>query len=221
MTDSGDIFALAAQPQAQIAHLDGQIPVMLVDNIFANPLGVRELALALPFEPAGAHYPGRKAELPEGHESLGRFLGQVREAVTRHYLPRIGSLPDGRRPASISRMETDFAITDVHPSELTKEQTRPHIDHVPFFGLVYLNPTDRGGTLFFRAKTQVAPSTGRMGYQVESDDYVELCGKIEGRFNRLAIYPGFILHTGEVKDWIETQARFDEPRLTQRIMFFL
>ena len=165
--------------------------------------------------------PGRKAQLPEGHESLGNFLRKVCGAVERDYLPRIGSLPDGRRPTSVRRVDTDFAITDVHPSELTKEQTRPHIDHVPFFELVYLNPQDRGGTLFFRAKSEVAPSAGRTGYQVESDDFVQLCGKIEGRFNRLAIYPGFILHTGEVKGWIETQARFDEPRLTQRIMFFL
>lgn len=212
---------MAAHPRAQIAYLDGQIPVMLVDNVFADPLGVRELALSLPYEPAGAHYPGRKAQLPEGHESLEHFIGEVRGAVERHYLPRIGALPDGRRPTAISRIETDFAITDVHPSELTKEQTRPHIDHVPFFGLVYLNPQDRGGTLFFRARSQVAPSAARTGYQLESDEYVQLCGRIEGRFNRLAIYPGFILHTGEVKDWIETQARFDEPRLTQRMMFFL
>ena len=221
MTDSGDIFAMAAQPRAQIAYLDGQIPVMLVDNVFADPLGVRTLALGLPYQPAGAHYPGRKAQLPEGHEGLERFLGEVRGAVERHYFPRIGALPDGRRPTAIRRVETDFAITDVHPSELTKEQTRPHIDHVPFFGLVYLNPQDRGGTLFFRAKSQVAPSSPRTGYQLESDEHVQLCGKIEGRFNRLAIYPGFILHTGEVKGWIETQERFDEPRLTQRIMFFL
>jgi hypothetical protein len=221
VTDSGDIFATGPQPQARIAQLDGQIPVMLVDDIFADPLGVREMALGLPYEPAGAHYPGRKAQLPEEHESLARFLGKVRGAVEQDYLPRIGLLPDGRRPTTVGKIETDFAITDVHPSQLTKEQTRPHIDHVPFFGLIYLNPQDRGGTLFFRAKSQVAPSEPRAGYQVESDDFVQLCGKIEGRFNRLAVYPGFILHTGEVKGWIETQARFDEPRLTQRIMFFL
>ncbi|MFL6734891.1 MAG: DUF6445 family protein [Sphingomicrobium sp.] len=92
---------------------------------------------------------------------------------------------------------------------------------MPVFGLIYLNEEDRGGTLFFRPRSRVAPTTGRQGYQTQSDEHVELCGRIEGRFNRLAIYPGFILHSGEVKgDWIENEERLTAPRLTQRIMFF-
>lgn len=221
MTDSDDLFATSASPQALMDYLGGQIPVLLVDNIFADPRRIRETALGLPYEAAGAHYPGRKARMREGNESLGNFIRKVARLVTQQYLPQLPPFPDGRRPTHIQRVESDFAITDARPSELTREQTRPHIDHVPLFGLVYLNEQDRGGTLFFRPRSKAAP-TPRSGYQTDSDEFAEVVGKIEGRFNRLAIYPGFVLHSGEVKgDWIEGDERLSAPRLTQRIMFFL
>jgi hypothetical protein len=91
---------------------------------------------------------------------------------------------------------------------------------VPLFGLVYLNEEDRGGTLFFRPRSCHSALPAHSGYQTDSDEFAELVGKIEGRFNRLAIYPGFILHTGEIKgDWIDGEERFSAPRLTQRLMF--
>lgn len=48
-----------------------------------------------------------------------------------------------------------------------------------------------------------------------------LIGGIEGRFNRLAVYPGFVPYTGQIEgEWIKGDARFREPRLTQRFVFF-
>lgn len=221
MTESDDLFATSDSVSVQLDRLGGQIPVLLADNLFADPDRVRETALGLPYEPAGAYYPGRRARLPQNHAGLQQFVRKIAGLVTQAYLPQLPPFPDGRRPNRIQKVETDFAITDAHPEALTGEQTRPHIDHVPLFGLVYLNQVDRGGTLFFRPRSNTAPPP-RSGYQTESDDFAELVGKIEGRFNRLAIYPGFILHSGEVKgDWIESDERLKSPRLTQRIMFFL
>jgi hypothetical protein len=140
--------------------------------------------------------------------------------ITRDYLPRIPSFPDGQRLTRVRGVDTDFAIIDTHPAELTPTQSAPHTDAVPIFGLVYLNEEPRGGTLFFKPRGQDAALVDRSGYP-HSDDHLEVCGHIEGRFNRLAIYPGFILHSGEVRgDWIENDQRFSSPRLTQRIAFF-
>ena len=221
MTDAADLFATSPQARAQVERLGGEVPVLLVDDIFADPLRVRETALSLPYEPAGAHYPGRNARVPPGNESLTKFLRKVVALVTREYLPLLPPFPDGSRPTSVRGADTDFAITDLRPEELTNEQTRPHIDFVPVFGLVYLNEQDRGGTLFFRPRSHTEKPTPNRGYQVASDEFVDLYGKIEGRFNRLAIYPGFILHSGEIRgDWIRSDERLNAPRLTQRIMFF-
>lgn len=221
MTEGDDIFATSTNARAQFARLGGQIPVLLVDNIFADPLRVRQTALGLPYEPAGAHYPGRKARVAAGNKSLTDLLSKLVALVTREYVPMLPPFPDGRRPTPVRGADTDFAITDLHPDQLSREQSRPHVDDVPVFGLIYLNEQDRGGTLFFRPRSHADQPTPRRGYQVEPDEFVELYGKIEGRFNRLAIYPGFILHSGEIKgDWISGEERLREPRLTQRIMFF-
>lgn len=221
VTPTADIFATGANTSARLERLGGEIPVLMVDDIFADPLAVREMALSLPYEPAGAYYPGRKARVPQGNGSLGNFLRKVVGLVTREYLPVLPRFPDGLRYTTPCGAESDFAITDLRPNELSKEQSRPHIDQVPVFGLVYLNEQDRGGTLFFRPRSQAGTPTPRSGYQVESDEFVDVYGRIEGRFNRLAIYPGFILHSGEIKgDWISNGERLRAPRLTQRIMFY-
>ncbi|MFL6734892.1 MAG: DUF6445 family protein [Sphingomicrobium sp.] len=123
MPSSPDLFA-TGQPVVQADHLAGEIPVLVVDGIFANPKRVRETALALPFEPAGAHYPGRKALLRNGDPSLIEFIKKIAGLVTRHYLPLLPRFPHRGRPERITGIDTDFAITDAHPSELTKEQTR-------------------------------------------------------------------------------------------------
>ena len=55
---------------------------------------------------------------------------------------------------------------------------------------------------------------------MDSRDGFELCGRIAPVFNRLAIYPGFVLHSGEIAgDWIRSDERFSNPRLTQRLIF--
>ena len=221
MIDGAYIFATASNARLQPQWLGGEIPALLVDNIFADPLAVRQAALGLTYEAAGAHYPGRKARVPPGNASLTNFLRKVVGLVTREYLPTLPPLPNGRRLTAIRGVDTDFAITDLKPEELTQEQTRPHVDAVPVFGLIYLNEQERGGTLFFRTRSHTDPPTPGRGYQVDSDKFVERYGRIEGRFNRLAIYPGFILHSGEiVGDWISGEERLAEPRLTQRMMFF-
>ena len=217
---SADLFATGSGARAAVELLDGQIPVLAVDGIFDDPRRVREAALALDYGPGTAHYPGRTARFPPGDAALEGFLRKVVSLVEREYLPRLPALPDGRSLSRVRGIDTDFAITDRHPDELDAEQRKPHIDFVPVFGLIYLNEEERGGTLFYKALSSKPPATAEKGYPAASYPGLELAGRIEGRFNRLAIYPGFILHSGEIEgNWIASDARFQAPRLTQRMMF--
>jgi len=214
------LFATSAEAQLSRGHIGGRIPYLTIDGIFADPSAVRAAALALPYSSGTAHYPGRVARFPAGDSSLTQFLHKLVELVTSEYLPHLPPARNGERLSRVRGVDTDFAITDRHPSELTAHQRAPHIDAVPVFGLVYLNDPPRGGTLFFRQHGHAAGADFRSGYP-RSDEQLEVCGHIEGRFNRLAIYPGFVLHSGEIEgDWIENDDRFTYPRLTQRIMFF-
>jgi hypothetical protein len=217
---SGDLFETGAAAQLSGGYIDDRIPYFVIDGIFADPSALRMAALALPYSPGTAHYPGRVARFPAGDPSLTEFLRKLVDLVAREYLPRLPSLPQGGRLTRVRGVDTDFAIIDAHPSELSALQRAPHTDAVPVFGLVYLNEEPRGGTLFFKPRGQAAGAAERSGYP-RPDEQLEVCGHIEGRFNRLAIYPGFILHSGEIQgEWIESDDRFISPRLTQRIAFF-
>jgi hypothetical protein len=216
---SSDLFAISATAQLSGGYIDNRIPYLTIDGIFADPSAVRTATLALPYSPGTAHYPGRVARFPAGDPSLTELLSKLVDLVAREYLPRLQP-PAGVRPLQVRGADTDFAITDTHPSELSANQRAPHVDPVPVFGLIYLNDEPRGGTLFFKPRGQAAGAADRSGYP-RSDEQLDVCGHIEGRFNRLAIYPGFVLHSGEIEgEWIESDDRFTSPRLTQRIKFF-
>jgi hypothetical protein len=218
---SADLFATGAEARVTLDWFGGEIPVLAVDGIFADPQAVRAAALDLPYGPGTAHYPGRTARHPAGDVSLENFLRNVIALIERDYLPRLPVLPNGQKLSRVRGVDTDFAVTDRHPDELDEEQRKPHVDFVPVFGLVYLNEEERGGTLFYKALASTQPANSEPGYPAASYPGLELAGRIAGRFNRLAIYPGFILHSGEIEgDWITSDERFQTPRLTQRIMFY-
>jgi hypothetical protein len=215
------LFAINPNPRGFLRMLGGRLPVLIVDEVFQDPTEIRSTALSLPFKPAGFHYPGRVAVPPSEDGSLGVFLAKVLSLVNNEYLPRIPPIAFKQQPVfAFGKIETDFAITDVHPDELREVQRRPHKDPVPVFGLVYLNPEDRGGTLFFDDPIPGVAEPPRSGYCSTDDPQFGFVGKIEGQFNRLAIYPGFVRHTGEISGgWIRSGDRFANPRLTQRLIF--
>lgn len=215
-----DLFQLRPGLSFRFELIADGLPVMFVDNLYQRADEIRETALSLDYGPAPFDYPGRVAPAPRDNPSLNRFLGELLALVNGQYLPRVPIAADGKRIEAFSRMHTDFALVDTHPDDLRKPQRAPHIDPIPVFGLVYLNHEDRGGTLFFRRTGESGATTDKRGYQTESGGGFELCGRIEPAFNRLAIYPGFVHHSAEIGNWIETEDRFTSPRLTQRLMFF-
>lgn len=220
-TIAAPFFALNAGARLSLQLIGGRLPVLIVDDFFKEPAAVRSAALSLPYHPPDYPYPGKLADVPGDEQSRALFLGTVLQFVNREYLPRIPPIAANGRPIrQFTRVHTDFAITDVHPDELAETQRKPHVDPVPVFGLVYLNPEDRGGTLFFD-RPAAMPNPDRSGYCSSDDADFPFIGKIEGLFNRLAIYPGFVLHTGEIAgSWISGEERFTAPRLTQRFVFF-
>ena len=218
-----DLFATGRGLVPRLETLGGRIPVILIDGVYAEPERVREQALTLDYRQPPYPYPGRIGAIPAGIASLEAFKRHLLGLVNGQYLPRIPPIkaPDGRTITAFARVETDFGIIDVHPDELAPFQRQPHTDPVPIFGLIYLNQEERGGTMFFESGDVTKITPGRSGYFGEGDSEFRLCGKIEGRYNRMAIYPGFVPHTGEIAgDWIASEERVMRPRLTQRFLFF-
>jgi hypothetical protein len=215
------LFAIHPRARPKLQLIGRQIPALVVDDIFADPVALRRHALALEYRPPDYYYPGKLASADSEDRSLQPFLQTVLALVNQEYLGRIPPISGGGNPiTAFARIHADFAITDVHPGELQATQRIPHTDPVPIFGLVYLNEVDRGGTMFFRHAEAGAAPEQRQGYFEAGNSGFDFIGKIEGLFNRLAIYPGFVPHSGEITgDWISTDARFTSPRLTLRLAF--
>jgi len=219
MPDYQNLFQLSRERRLSVEMIAGKFPVVLVDEFYERPDDIRAAALTLPFrKPTHQPYPGKLAQIPP-NPSLRDAVNCVTQFANAEFLPRAPIRQRGSLVASLRVVDTDFAVVDTHPDELEPVQRKPHVDPVPVFGLVYLNHEDRGGTLFFQQIADEPEEVGP-GYLTHSNEHFELLGKIEPRFNRLAIYPGFVLHSGEIAgDWIEGEERFTNPRLTQRFVF--
>jgi hypothetical protein len=220
--DDDALFALSADSVARLEKVGGTVPVVLVDNVYAFPDAVREAALALPFTPPPDPYPGRLATFPRPSASLMAAAQWALDVANSMFLPSLPPISFAGRPLTgLNGVYSDFAIVDVHPGELAPLQRIPHTDPVPVFGLIYLNREERGGTLFFEQVAALdSEAGGAPGYITQSSDAFKLVGRIEPLFNRLAIYPGFVPHSGEIAgEWIEGEERFSSPRLTQRFIF--
>jgi len=217
MQADDDLFKLSSSMEMKLTKVGGIIPVLLVDNVYERPDDIRSMALALSYGPPDNSYPGKIAAPPPS-ASLAAVTRWALEAANARYLPNVPPIQGGGQPITqFGRIQTDFAIVDVHPEELSSAQGLPHVDPVPVFALVYLNREERGGTLFFE-QTSAPADDG--GYLTKSNDAFRLLGRIEAAFNRMAIYPGFIPHTGDISGrWIEGEERFNNPRLTQRFVF--
>jgi len=214
-----DLFKLSPSAEMRLTTAGGSIPVILVDNVYERPDEIREMALALSFGPPGYPYPGKIA-VPPPSASLRAVTQWALNTANVHYLPNVPPIAGDGQPITAFRLaHSDFAIIDVHPDELTPTQRLPHVDPVPVFALIYLNREERGGTLFFEPTCE--PEDGAQGgYITNGNRAFKLLGRIEAAFNRMAVYPGFIPHAGEIAgQWIEGEERFRNPRLTQRFVF--
>jgi len=133
---------------------------------------------------------------------LAVIVGLIAAAGAIYYFYRFVTSPEAEGGHSLGWMSLGFAVVAF------------------IFGLVYFNHEPRGGTLFFRNVADTPGSAPSPGYLTDSRDGFELAGRIEPAFNRLAIYPGFVPHSGEIAgDWIRSDERFTNPRLTQRLLF--
>lgn len=215
-----DLFEMPSEVDIRRVTIGGEIPIILVDGIFKDPDRIRERALRLPYSQPPYPYPGRLATIPEPNRSLTDLKRKILSLVNSQYLSHLPIAQDGQRLLAFRKLHTDFGVIDVHPDELSLEQRLPHTDPVPVFGLIYLNREERGGTLFFKRRRPVDNEDRGGGYLTTSNGRFDLLGRIEPAYNRLAIYPGFVPHSGEIAgDWIRGPDRFQSPRLTQRLVF--
>ena len=226
---------LSGSIDVKVEIVAGRFPIVLIDGFYANPDAVREFALARRYGHRQGLYPGTHEFLYEGLTPSNEHERQVLDA--RVLVCRV--LRDlSRLPLEVADLRTDFSLVTTPARRLNKFQKHPHFDETPLLGIVYLNNPSMGGTVIYRNKPlglvglltaqdrqayerwlmESAPDRSIDSYVLDDPENWDPVYQIEGRYNRFAAYPGFILH------WPQCTAvpePFDphKARLTQRFLF--
>lgn len=199
----------------------------MIDDLYVDPDGVRRLAFENNFPQSQAYYPGR-------HQPLSPLESDVRAFC--HFIARVLSHATGRNVSGAS-IATDFSILTTPEKALLNLQGQPHVDGSPMLGVIYLNDGDYGGTVFFRNRetgsmsivtpdqqehyrritAANATSSDTLQYVVDSTDDWERVDVVDGRKNRLVIWPGNVFHSIQVKVPPELGS-VSSKRLTQRVI---
>jgi len=191
--------------------------VLIVDDFLADARAlIAEAAAMAPFEAEdGGHYPGIRRSFGLDDGRAGPRIRQGLESVA----PLIGEV-FGLRAFNLLRM--GFYLVTRRPEELSQWQRLPHIDQADprhFALLHFLSPTPKGGTNFYRHRgtgfERISPdreplyAAARKAEMLtggppparffnESDRDFERTAYFEGKFNRLLVYRGSLLHSGYI-----------------------
>jgi hypothetical protein len=188
-------------------------PVLIMDN-FLNALKESLLSdlNSLSFDASPTYYPGIRASLPE--EYVVRVASAMMPLIRQMY-----NIPTGYK---MEFFPSYYSLVTAKPSELSLEQSVPHIDgndDYRFALIHYLNSSAHGGTAFYRhnptgfervnqAKEEsfwrsfdhYIAQYGKpdIGYIDASTDHFQKIGEVAYQSNRLALYPGNLLHSGSI-----------------------
>lgn len=201
------------------------IPILYIDDFYADPDSVRQQALNANYHLAIAYYPGRHAPLD------GSIAGQLLRNLAT-ILTAVGD-----RRYSADAMTTDFSIVTTLPENLLPTQQHPHIDTQDALGLVYLTPgSDEGTCLYFNEVLGISvvrtadersayetflrehaktPFAG--GYAFDQHPAWRKIHTIEPVFNRFVFYPGNVFHSIDIKR-ISRVVDMQTVRVTQRVI---
>lgn len=184
-------------------------PIVIIDGFSSDPQGLVEAAAAGAYDLRGPHYPGIRAPAPSRY--LAERMDLIRDVLSGAFgLTRGADL-----------VECNFSLVTTPPQELAPLQRLPHFDSPEpdyFAVLHYLCGPEHGGTAFYRHRTSgfetVSPSRmedyaqlldaelqlrpAAAGYLYGDTPLFEQTYRVEAAFNRLVIYRGWTLHTGQV-----------------------
>jgi hypothetical protein len=201
------------------------IPVLYIEDFYAEPQLIRQMALKAQYDTSVAYYPGRHARLSD--EQIAPAVTLIAKLATR--------ISD--RSFDPNDFFSDFSIVTTKPRDLLAVQQHPHIDPTPVLGLVYLTPDSEEGTSFYFNKmlgaalicteeerfahTQFlkehAEALAPTGYDFTGHTVWERIYTIAPKFNRFVMYPGNVFHAIDIKSVSET-LDMERVRVTQRFI---
>lgn len=216
-----------AEPQFQVHSFGNEAePVVVIDNFSSDADALLNAAKAANYGPAGRHYPGQRAPAPAAYlQARGDVLGAV-----------LGDVFGFTRGADL--IECNYSIVTTPPEDLTPIQRLPHFDGADDGKLAllhYLCSPEAGGTSFYRHRAtgfetisakRLAPYDAALraeiaetgmpaaAYFAGSSPQFEHIGQVPAAFNRMVIYRGITLHSGDILQLERIGQGIDKARIT-------
>ena len=188
-------------------------PLLVVDQATGDPGAIVATAAGLdPFPAArGGYYPGRRRLIGSGDVAAALYA----RSLLRRLAPAINAAfaLDG-----FDLLQASFSMVTARPDDLAPPQRAPHFDSTdPLYLAVlhYLGGTENSGTAYFRQRSTGiervtegnrhafvaaarAEGAEAHGYIDGSNASFEEIGQIDGVVDRVAVYPGSLLHSGRI-----------------------
>jgi hypothetical protein len=184
-------------------------PLICIDDFSLHPERLVEHARRADFIDVGSQYPGVRAPVPDGYvRALLTVLAPLIE-------PNFGAPPESDLDLCA------FSMVTTPPAQLAMNQRMPHIDgpedrRIAF--LHYLCDPSQGGTSFYRHRStalEVVTAADLRRYHdsvvaelrqqpppaayVSGDTrHFKHLGRVDAAFNRLVVYKGNALHSGDI-----------------------
>lgn len=199
-----------------------QSPVVIIDEAFPKLDLLRAHIETLTFSEVPGGFPGHRAKIEEAYLApISRVLQSV--------LTDVFGLSQG-----VVIKDCQASLVTTRPENLSVPQRRPHIDDTDprlIAMMHYLDGEEKGGTAFFRQKRTgfetITPdrkaayeadlersSPPPQTYMTKSNEDFERIGAVSARPNRLAIYRGNLLHSGDVPEGLSFEPDPKKARLS-------
>jgi Family of unknown function (DUF6445) len=226
----GSIFAFNSNAQVKLARIGRrEIPITMIEGVLREPQAVAALGFAQSYARDTSNlYPGVRARLPESFSAAFRsWLAPI--------LVDNGVLDTTH---AISRDESFFSVVTTSSRDLLPIQCIPHYDSTDpnlLAAVIYLCDRRFSGTSFYRHRRtgyEEITEQNRRNYQLALDNDMRLHGapkreymngdsvlfesifSNELKFNSAIVYPGRVLHAGNIQRNLETPQDKSEWRLT-------
>jgi len=201
-----------ANPSRQVQVLRigrDRLPVIIIDSFTMNPAPLIDRAAEALFIDAGSVYPGVRAPAPQAYVDV--LLAATSQVIEETFC----ALPAEQLDLCA------FSMVTTLPAELRPIQRIPHFDgpdedRIAF--LHYLCAPHQGGTSFYRhratglervTRNQVEGYRARVvadlrtessvpGYVADDTRFFERIHTVDALFNRLLVYKGNALHSGDI-----------------------
>lgn len=207
-------MTIEVHPQFRLQELRigrEQAPLVVIDNLVADPDELVNLATSKPFREVTTYYPGVRAKVPLSYQ---QFILETLRAK----LVEVFALPN----STVRFTACHYSLITIPPEKLSYTQRIPHVDSMVDNELAfihYLFKTDLGGTAFYRHRKSgyeyidfarrpeylrhieeesLGPDYPPARYIDGDTPLYEQISAQDGVFNRALIYRRNSLHSGSI-----------------------